>query len=394
MGEKADVWQGTLALMILRTLDTIGADARLRHRAPYRADQRRHPVAQLRHALPRPPETRAGRRHCRRVGHVRAQPQGQLLHDHESRPELLSQETKHWEQATAILERFLNPRRSPHEIAFAPRSRLTAFLSRAIGRSRAFDAELESHLQLHVDDNLRAGMTPTRPGVARSSSSAAIDRTKAGLPRPGRPPVLEHLTQDAALRAPHLASARLHRPRRSFYAGARLRRRAVAIYAFAAPRSFSRFPIVTPRDWSRSRSVRFRCRTRTCHTRTSSTGSSSSHLQQLRRAQRAALLTDTQPASCPCAVGASARASSRRSASRPSPAATSTMGTTCQMDRAWQSSAMLPGTPTLARAPTSSGGQPRSMARRARSSESCPHRSSFALAACRVLGAVSSRRGV
>ena len=37
--EKLDVLQGTLALMILKTLETMGPIARLRHRAAHRADQ-------------------------------------------------------------------------------------------------------------------------------------------------------------------------------------------------------------------------------------------------------------------------------------------------------------------------------------------------------------------
>ena len=38
-------------------------------------------------------------------------------------------------------------------------ARLTAVFSRR-QRERAFADELESHLQMHVDDNLRAGMKP------------------------------------------------------------------------------------------------------------------------------------------------------------------------------------------------------------------------------------------
>ena len=39
--------------------------------------------------------------------------------------------------------------------------------SRRRNPSASSSAELESHLQLHVDDNLRAGMTPARRGGAR-----------------------------------------------------------------------------------------------------------------------------------------------------------------------------------------------------------------------------------
>ena len=40
MGDKTDVWQGTLALMVLKTLETMGSAAWVRHRAAHRADQR------------------------------------------------------------------------------------------------------------------------------------------------------------------------------------------------------------------------------------------------------------------------------------------------------------------------------------------------------------------
>ena len=39
MSEKADVWQGTLALMVLKTLETLGP-LRIRDRPPHRANQR------------------------------------------------------------------------------------------------------------------------------------------------------------------------------------------------------------------------------------------------------------------------------------------------------------------------------------------------------------------
>ena len=35
MGDKSDVWQGTLALMVLKTLEIAGAASRLWHRAAH-----------------------------------------------------------------------------------------------------------------------------------------------------------------------------------------------------------------------------------------------------------------------------------------------------------------------------------------------------------------------
>ena len=50
MGEKTDVWQGTLALMVLRTLETLGPLHGYGLRA-HRADQRRSAAVELRHPL-------------------------------------------------------------------------------------------------------------------------------------------------------------------------------------------------------------------------------------------------------------------------------------------------------------------------------------------------------
>jgi hypothetical protein len=53
MGDKADVWQGTLALMVLKTIATMGPLHGYGNRAPHRADQRQPALAQLRHLFTR-----------------------------------------------------------------------------------------------------------------------------------------------------------------------------------------------------------------------------------------------------------------------------------------------------------------------------------------------------
>ena len=80
MGDKTDVWQGTLALMVLKTLATMGAQHGygLARRIEQTSGDKLS--AELRHHLPRPAQAGAGRRHRRRVGHVREQPAGQVLH--------------------------------------------------------------------------------------------------------------------------------------------------------------------------------------------------------------------------------------------------------------------------------------------------------------------------
>src|SRR4029079_15167541 len=182
--------------------------ARLRHRAPYRADQRRHPVAQLRHALPRPPETRTGRRDCRRVGHIRAQPQGPLLQDHDDRREaaLAGDEAlgAGHGRPRALPEAHGGSRMRRLRAALI---RLTAFLSRDDRSYRAFDAELESQLQLPVDDNIRSGMTPEEARRQPILKLGGIDRTRQAYRDQASAPILEHLVQDLQFALRHLVKA-------------------------------------------------------------------------------------------------------------------------------------------------------------------------------------------
>ena len=56
--------------------------------------------------------------------------------------------------------------------------RFKAFLSRDDRSSRAFDAELASHLQLHVDDKVRAGMTPVAASRQSILTLGGIEETR------------------------------------------------------------------------------------------------------------------------------------------------------------------------------------------------------------------------
>src|SRR4026208_927069 len=118
MAEKLDVKQGTLALMILKTLEGLGPlhgygiarrieetsrnplslkygtlypaprpPPRLRHPPPYRGNEQEPALPQLRHPLPRPPQARAGRVHQGRVAAVREQPPREVLRAHCHRAE-------------------------------------------------------------------------------------------------------------------------------------------------------------------------------------------------------------------------------------------------------------------------------------------------------------------
>jgi macrolide transport system ATP-binding/permease protein len=62
--------------------------------------------------------------------------------------------------------------------------RLRALLARAMGlvdrdsRERDFDEELASHLEMHVEDNIRAGMTPAEARRAALLKLGGVEQTK------------------------------------------------------------------------------------------------------------------------------------------------------------------------------------------------------------------------
>ena len=79
---------------------------------------------------------------------------------------------------------------------------LRAFVLRLAGlftsrrHDRDFDAELESHLQLHVDDNLRAGMTPDEARRHAWIALGGIERTKDAHRDQRVIPMIESLARD------------------------------------------------------------------------------------------------------------------------------------------------------------------------------------------------------
>ena len=61
---------------------------------------------------------------------------------------------------------------------------------------REFDAELESHLQLHIDDNLRAGMTPDAARRAAMLKLGGVESTRQAYRERSSVPFLDHLWLD------------------------------------------------------------------------------------------------------------------------------------------------------------------------------------------------------
>ncbi len=84
-------------------------------------------------------------------------------------------------------------------------TRLSGFVMRSRGDD--FDAELESHLQLHIDDNLRAGMTPDDARRLAILKLGGIESTRQAYRDRSSVPFLEHLIQDLRFALRHLTKA-------------------------------------------------------------------------------------------------------------------------------------------------------------------------------------------
>ena len=69
----------------------------------------------------------------------------------------------------------------------------------AFGSAQAdneFDAEINSHLQMHVEDNLRAGMTPEQARRDALLQLGGVEQTKQAYRERGTLPLMENLLQD------------------------------------------------------------------------------------------------------------------------------------------------------------------------------------------------------
>ena len=113
MADTTDVWRGTLALMILKTLDTMGPLHG--YGVARRIEQTSGGVLSLNYGTLYPALLR-----LEQEGAIAGE-WGTSEHNRKARfysitkagRKLLAQEAKHWEQATAVLERFLKPLEDP-----------------------------------------------------------------------------------------------------------------------------------------------------------------------------------------------------------------------------------------------------------------------------------------
>ena len=75
------------------------------------------------------------------------------------------------------------------------------------GRGDDFDAELDSHLQLHVDDGIRRGLTPEDARRQAILKLGGIESTRQQHRDRRSFPVLEHVMQDLRFALRHLTKA-------------------------------------------------------------------------------------------------------------------------------------------------------------------------------------------
>ena len=117
------------------------------------------------------------------LGHVRQQPQGQVLPADQGRPE--ADRARHPAVGGDLGDHDALPAasedREPEGDSMKIRPRLVHRMAGVFAGRRAereLAAELDSHLQLHIDDNLRAGMTPDGGRRRALIALGGIERTK------------------------------------------------------------------------------------------------------------------------------------------------------------------------------------------------------------------------
>ena len=141
--DKVNILQGTLALMVLRTLDGLWAAARLRHRPAYRAGQPGYSCLEPGNSLSRAAAASAGRLDQGKVGAVRNRAKGEVLQHH-----------NRWEEAACRGGAEMAPARGCHRtvcrtLEGIAMTRVRMLLARlaAVFRKRTLEQELDEELR-------------------------------------------------------------------------------------------------------------------------------------------------------------------------------------------------------------------------------------------------------
>src|SRR6185369_5600313 len=129
------------------------------------------------------------------MGRLGKQPQGEVLQAHPLG-------TKTTRKRSQRVEPDHGDRRAILRAGGGPVMRLRAWLLRVKGlflkdaRERELADELESHLQMHIDDNIRAGMSPQEARRLAVMKLGGVDQTKEAYRDRATIPLLESAVQD------------------------------------------------------------------------------------------------------------------------------------------------------------------------------------------------------
>src|SRR6266550_1715097 len=173
-----------------------GAIARLRDCAPDRTDQRRPAGGELRHAISRPAQAGAGGLHFLRVGHLRQQSQSEVLQADARRAQTIG------EGSARVGANHGNSGAVPVSRKGICMRKFRALLLRLGGlfrrsrRDEELAAEMESHLQMHVEDNLHTGMNPAEARRQALIKLGGIEQTKEMVGERRGLPILDVWLQD------------------------------------------------------------------------------------------------------------------------------------------------------------------------------------------------------
>src|SRR5689334_18610544 len=130
------------------------------------------------------------------MGYLGKQPQGEVLQAHSRGPQTTRARSQRVESDYRHSRAVFRPSRG------SVMRQLRAWLLRVKGvffksaRERELADELESHLQMHIDDNIRAGMSPQEAKRVAVMKLGGVDQTKEAYRDRSTIPFLESVVQD------------------------------------------------------------------------------------------------------------------------------------------------------------------------------------------------------
>ena len=215
MGDKADVWQGTLALMVLKTLESMGPLHG--YGIARRIEQTSGELISLNYGTLYPAllEARTGGSDLLRMGRVGEQPQGQVLHAHPRRDESNCKKKRRTgsRPRRSSLASLLPPRRADARAASVLDAAARSLRPRRSRRCRICRGTRKPSPDAHRGEPPCRHVAPGSP--ASGNDPARWRRTdQAGLSRTPDTALDGNPRAGPALRPPHAAQEpRIHRDR-------------------------------------------------------------------------------------------------------------------------------------------------------------------------------------